>query len=141
MNWINTTWSQQAATVQPSSPAVVSSSAATQTARQTPSQDVSHEILPTAAVQPPPPKQPQPQKPSESIEAMKSAAEQIDSYLRSIGRALDFSVDESTGRTVVTVRDSATGETIRQIPSEEALRLAQALTSQDHPAALIDQMA
>jgi flagellar protein FlaG len=42
---------------------------------------------------------------------------------------LQFSVDSASGRTVVSVRDMATGDVIRQIPSEEALRLAQALGS------------
>lgn len=45
-------------------------------------------------------------------------------------------MDDTTGRTVITVRDSATGETIRQIPNEEALRLARELGNQ--PSALID---
>ena len=75
-------------------------------------------------------------QPNDTVEAMKVAAQQIESYLRSIGRALEFSIDDSTGLTVVRVRDAATGETIRQIPSEEALRLAQALGNQ--PNALID---
>jgi flagellar protein FlaG len=70
------------------------------------------------------------------IDAMKVAAEQIQSYLQSVGRELQFSVDESTGRTVVTVRDSNTGEIVRQIPDAEALRLAQSLGSQ--PNVLID---
>jgi flagellar protein FlaG len=136
LTWINTTWSQQAATVTPSSPAVVSSGNSQQATRQTATQDVSRQILPPAPVQQAAPKQPDPRQQTTTMEAMKSAAEQIESYLRSIGRALEFSIDEDTGRTVVTVRDSATGETIRQIPSEEALRLAHALGNK--PNALID---
>lgn len=69
--------------------------------------------------------------------AVNSAARQIDSYLKSTGRQLDIRVDDSTGRTVVTVRDSLTGDVIRQIPSEEALRLARSLG--ESAAALIDQ--
>ena len=136
MNWINTTWSQQPATVSPSPAVVVPSGNSSQTARQTTTQDVSAEIPPPAAVQQQAPKQQAAPEPTGTAEAMKVAAQQIESYLRSIGRALEFSVDDTTGRTVVTVRDSATGETIRQIPSEEALRLAQALGTQ--PNALID---
>lgn len=68
--------------------------------------------------------------PSEAV------ARQIASYLKSVGRALEFSVDETTGRTIVTVRDAGTGETIRQIPGEDALRLARALGFQTDP--LID---
>ena len=67
---------------------------------------------------------------------MRAVAKQIESYLRSHGRELQFSVDEATGRTVVTVRDPSTGEVIRQIPDVEALRIAEALGRQ--PNALID---
>ena len=67
---------------------------------------------------------------------MKAAAEQIEAYLKSSGRELEFRVNEDTGRTVITVRDSATGEVIRQIPNDEALRLARLLG--DHPSTLVD---
>jgi flagellar protein FlaG len=68
---------------------------------------------------------------------VQSAAAQIDSYLKSIGRALEFRVDDASGRLVVTVRDSQTGETIRQIPSEEALELARSLGQGGGAAALV----
>jgi flagellar protein FlaG len=55
---------------------------------------------------------------------------QIESYLRSVGRQVQFSIDSASGRTVVSVRDADTGDVIRQIPSEEALRLAQSLGAQ-----------
>ena len=75
--------------------------------------------------------------PSTSIaDSMEAVARQIESYLRSIGRMLEFRVDEDSGRTVITVRDSRTGETVRQIPGDEALRLARALGTQ--PNALLD---
>ncbi|HVY80050.1 MAG TPA: flagellar protein FlaG [Steroidobacteraceae bacterium] len=67
---------------------------------------------------------------------MQAVAQQIDSYLKTTGRQLEFSVDDASGRTVITVRNPDTGETIRQIPSEEALRLARALGSL--PNSLID---
>src|SRR4051812_6322901 len=56
--------------------------------------------------------------------AVRAAAKQIDSYLRSVGREVEFRVDDDTGMTVVTVRETATGEVIRQIPNEEVLHLA-----------------
>ena len=62
-------------------------------------------------------------------ETTAAVAEQLESYLRSIGRSVQFSIDSASGRTVVSVRDAATGDVIRQMPSEEALRLAQALGS------------
>ncbi len=48
-------------------------------------------------------------------------------FAKSMNRDLSFRVDESSGRTVVTVIDGETEEVIRQIPSEEVLRLAEAL--------------
>jgi flagellar protein FlaG len=44
--------------------------------------------------------------------------------MKSSGRSLEFRVDASSGHTVVSVRNPQTGELIRQIPSEETLRLA-----------------
>jgi flagellar protein FlaG len=63
-------------------------------------------------------------------QAAAAAARQIESYLRSVGRQIQFSIDSASGRTVVSIRDAGTGDVIRQMPSEEALRLAQALGSQ-----------
>jgi flagellar protein FlaG len=63
-------------------------------------------------------------------QATAAAAVQIESYLRSVGRQVQFSIDSASGRTVVSVRDADTGDMIRQIPSEEALRLAQSLGAQ-----------
>ena len=61
--------------------------------------------------------------------AVKAAAAQIDSYLKSVGREVQFRVDDDTGMTVVTVRATATGDVIRQIPNEEVLQLARSLKS------------
>lgn len=41
-----------------------------------------------------------------------------------VRRNLQFNIDEDTGITVITVRDSQSDEVIRQIPSEELLSLA-----------------
>jgi flagellar protein FlaG len=43
-------------------------------------------------------------------------------------RNLDFSIDDSTGKVVVKVIATDSGEVIRQIPSETALKLAQNLS-------------
>lgn len=56
------------------------------------------------------------------IEAVVS---QIDRYLKSVARSLEFRVDGPGGHTVVSVRDAETGELIRQFPGEEVLRLAE----------------
>jgi flagellar protein FlaG len=65
-------------------------------------------------------------KPAPPVEVPKieSVTKQIDSFLRSIGRTINFRVDPSSGRMVVSVLDANTGELIRQVPGEEAIRLA-----------------
>jgi flagellar protein FlaG len=73
---------------------------------------------------------------SESHAAVQAAVKQIDSYLRSAGREVEFHVDEATGTTVVTVRETATGTVIRQIPNDEVLQLARHIDSGSH--ALLD---
>lgn len=40
---------------------------------------------------------------------------------------LQFSIDETTAKTVVRVTDASTGELIRQLPTEEALAIARSL--------------
>jgi flagellar protein FlaG len=50
---------------------------------------------------------------------------QIDRYLKSVARSLEFRVDGPGGHTVVSVRDAQTGDLIRQFPGEEVLRLAE----------------
>jgi flagellar protein FlaG len=60
-----------------------------------------------------------------SFETVKAVAAQLDAYLKSVSRALEFRVDAASGHTVVSVRDAQTGELIRQIPNEEVLRLAE----------------
>jgi uncharacterized FlaG/YvyC family protein len=62
--------------------------------------------------------------PQDMNAAVRAAAQQIDSYLKSVGREVEFRVDEETGTTVVTVRATATGDVIRQIPNEEVLQMA-----------------
>lgn len=51
--------------------------------------------------------------------------ESINSYLQSTQRALEFSVDEASGRTVITVMDGDREQVIRQIPPEAVLALAE----------------
>lgn len=58
---------------------------------------------------------------------VEEAVSSIREFAQSIQRNLNFSLDDSTGRVVVKVTDGVSGEVIRQIPSEEALRLAETL--------------
>jgi flagellar protein FlaG len=56
---------------------------------------------------------------------IEAAATQIDRYLKSVSRSLEFRVDKPSGHTVVSVRDTETGDVIRQFPGDEVLRLAE----------------
>lgn len=50
--------------------------------------------------------------------------EQINDFMSANSRNLRFHVDSATRQTVISVVNPSSGELIRQIPSEEALRLA-----------------
>jgi len=63
----------------------------------------------------------------ESRAAIAKAAQEIESFMLSMGRNLNISVDGNTGYHVVTVSNPATGEVIRQMPSPELLKIAQSL--------------
>lgn len=62
-------------------------------------------------------------------ESLDSAVASISSFVQGVQRNLDFSIDESSGEVVVKVTDRDSGEVIRQLPSEEALRLSEQLES------------
>ena len=63
----------------------------------------------------------------ESRAAIAKAAQEIESFMLSMGRNLNISVDGNTGYHVVTVSNPATGEVIRQMPAPELLKIAQSL--------------
>lgn len=60
-------------------------------------------------------------------EKISEAVSNLNDYVQAIRRELKFSIDEDSGRTVITVVDSETKEVIRQIPPEEVLSLSQHL--------------
>lgn len=61
-------------------------------------------------------------------EKVKSAVKEIEKFLASNRRNLEFSTDEESGKIVVKVIASETGELVRQIPSEEVLKIANSLS-------------
>jgi flagellar protein FlaG len=67
-----------------------------------------------------------------TVVEVKQAARQLESFMESMNRYLEFRVDQDSGRTIVTVKDKSTGEVVRQIPSEEVLRLAHNLGGKGH---------
>ncbi|UAA39490.1 flagellar protein FlaG [Paraneptunicella aestuarii] len=60
--------------------------------------------------------------PQEDIE---TAVGEVSEFVQAQNRNLNFSFSEESNRSVVKVTDSETGELIRQIPSEEVLRLSE----------------
>ena len=67
---------------------------------------------------------------------LKAAVLDINEYVQSIQRTLQFSIDEETGTTVVKVLNSETQEVIRQFPPEEVLALARHLQASQEIQAL-----
>jgi len=62
-----------------------------------------------------------------SNENIQAAARTIDSFVRDMGRSLDFRVDSSSGKQIVRVSNTQTGEVVRKIPNEEAVQIARSL--------------
>jgi len=61
------------------------------------------------------------------LNQVKQATELINKTIQTLSRNLEFTVDEESKENVVKVVDKDTGEVIRQMPSEETLRIANAL--------------
>jgi flagellar protein FlaG len=60
---------------------------------------------------------------------VESAVSKISDFVQNFQRDLVFTIDQDSERLVVKIVDSKTKEVIRQIPSEESLRIAKALDS------------
>ncbi len=58
---------------------------------------------------------------------LRGALEKVNKLVSAYSSELKFSVDEETGIDVVKVIDKSTDEVIRQMPSEEMLKIAQSL--------------
>lgn len=62
-----------------------------------------------------------------TVGSLEEAVSSIKDFVQTIRRDLNFDLDDSSGKMVVKVTDRASGEVVRQIPTEEALRLAENL--------------
>jgi len=56
--------------------------------------------------------------------ALSESVQTLSRSVQTIARSLEFRVDDNSGKTVITVRDSDSKEVIRQIPSEQLLQLS-----------------
>ena len=71
--------------------------------------------------------QPQAQDATESLQ---SAVAEINDHMQNLERSLQFTIDDGSGKEVVTVLDKNTKEVIRQFPSEEVLVIARQIAEQ-----------
>lgn len=70
-------------------------------------------------------------------EQLEKVAQQLQDFMGEMNRSLQFQVDEDSGRDVIKVLDKATGDVIKQYPSEEVLSLVSKLS--ETAGLLIDQ--
>ena len=61
-------------------------------------------------------------------EQVLAAVEEMQNFVQAAQHDIQFQLDDDSGRMVVKVTEAASGDVIRQIPSEEALRLAENLS-------------
>jgi flagellar protein FlaG len=69
-------------------------------------------------------------KDAEKSDDLKQAVSQLNDFVQSMQRNLQFSIDKESGAMVVKVIDAKSEKIIRQMPSEETLRLARSLAEQ-----------
>jgi len=73
----------------------------------------------------------------DDVERVEQAVASLNEYVQSVQRDLTFRLDDTSGKTVITVYDRNTEEVVRQIPDDLALRLARDL-QQDEPISLFN---
>lgn len=72
---------------------------------------------------------------------VEQAVNQVNEFVQTLNRDLQFTVDDASGRTVIKVLDTETKEVIRQIPPEELLRIATYLTGNGGSSLLLKDQA
>jgi flagellar protein FlaG len=85
----------------------------------------------------PPPKS---REPDPAHQQNARAMRQLEEYLQAHDQSVRFQVDQQTGLTVVHVYNKASGEVVRQIPTEVIVRIARFL-QQHRAASTVDVMA
>lgn len=68
----------------------------------------------------------EPLQESRAIE-IEDKVSQLNDYMQNSQRNLEFTVDDRSGASVITISDTETGEVIRQFPSEEVLEARNAV--------------
>lgn len=78
-------------------------------------------VRPASAAAEAPQQQPEPAQVERAVETIKQLIE------AKAPNSLSFSIDDSTGKSIVRITDRSTGEMVRQIPSEEMLDIARSI--------------
>ncbi len=68
------------------------------------------------------------EEPKMDEEELQNLVDDLSSMMSVMRKGLAFKIDEDSGTSVVSVMDIESGDLIRQIPNEEALKLARKLT-------------
>lgn len=74
---------------------------------------------------------------ADTVDLLQRAAQRVVGAMQDGGIKFDFTIDKQSGMTIVKVFNRATGELVRQIPSEQAVHVAQ-LLRQDEQRLLLD---
>ncbi len=70
-------------------------------------------------------------------DVLQQAAQRVVAAMQNGGISFNFTIDKQSGMTIVRIFNKSTGELVRQIPSEEAVHVAQ-LLRQDEQHLLLD---
>lgn len=83
-------------------------------------------LRPLSASETPPVSDP-PANTAGSTDALQAAVSELNQYVGRSRTDLHFKIDDEAGRVVVSIVDAESGQVLRQMPSEEALRIARYL--------------
>jgi len=101
------------------------------------------------AFSPPPPRRaaspsaaPASAGPQSTADALRNLVAEINAQLASVSRLLELHADAASGLTVAVIKDARTGAVLQQIPSADAVHLAEMLQAWAHgKSALLDLIA
>lgn len=72
-----------------------------------------------------------------SRDEVEGAVTKLNDFVQTVQRNLQFNLDDTSGKTIITVVDKQTSEVVRQIPDDVAIKLAQDL-HQSEPLSLFN---
>ncbi|MBV1913716.1 MAG: flagellar protein FlaG [Cycloclasticus sp.] len=58
------------------------------------------------------------------VQKIEESVSDLNSFVQNVQRGIQFSVQEETGRSIITVTDKESGDVIRTFPSEDVLAMA-----------------